>query len=65
MSCVILILLLTLFQRKYYMFFSNLLEFVIILPVSLFSLSTEQPLFFICDSLCTGASFAACWEIYQ
>lgn len=65
MYCVILILSLTTFQGKYYIFHNSLLEFVLFLPVSLFSLSTEQVLFFIFDSLLTGASFAACWANYQ
>lgn len=65
MFYVILILLLTVFKRKYYIFCNSLLECLLVLPVSLFSLSTEQLLFFIFDSLLTEASFAACWGKYQ
>lgn len=63
--CVILILSLTTLQAKYYIFHNSLIEFVLFLPVSLFPLSTEQVLFFIFDSLLTGASSAACWAKYQ
>lgn len=65
MNCEILILSLTTFQGKYYIFHNSLLEFVLFLPVSLFSLGTEQVLFFIFDSLLTGPSFVACWAKYQ
>lgn len=65
MYCVILILSLITFQGKYYIFQSSRLELVLFLPVSLFSLSTEQVLFLIFDSMLTGASFAVCWAKYQ
>lgn len=64
MFCVILTLLLTVFQRKYYIFHNSLLEFVFN-PASFLIFTKHRAASVLYLYLLTGASFASCWGKYQ